>query len=59
MSTAVIRTTPGLSPRRALIPAGRIVLGIAFLAVWQWGSTVMGRRMAARPGRDAWPASGS
>ncbi len=49
MSTAVIRTTPGFSTRRLLIPAGRIALGIAFLAVWQWGSIVMGAEWLPGP----------
>jgi ABC-type nitrate/sulfonate/bicarbonate transport system permease component len=42
MTVAVIRTLPGRRNRRTLVPVGRIALGIAFLAVWQFGTNVMG-----------------
>ncbi len=49
MTTAVIRTLPGISAKRHLIPAGRIALGIACLAVWQWGSVMMGAEWLPGP----------
>jgi ABC-type nitrate/sulfonate/bicarbonate transport system permease component len=49
MSTAVIRALPGFASKRHLIPAGRIALGIAFLALWQFGSNVMGREWLPGP----------
>ncbi|HKT17582.1 MAG TPA: ABC transporter permease [Stellaceae bacterium] len=42
MTVAVLRAPTGRRVRRSLIPLGRIALGVAFLAMWQFGSNVMG-----------------
>ncbi len=49
MSTAVLRALPGVRSKRALIPAGRILLGVAFLALWQFGEYSMGREWLPGP----------
>jgi NitT/TauT family transport system permease protein len=42
MTIAVVQTLPGRRAKRNLVPAGRIALAIAFLALWQYGSNAMG-----------------
>jgi NitT/TauT family transport system permease protein len=42
MTAAVLRALPGRRSGRRLVPLGRIAVGIAFLALWQLGSNVMG-----------------
>jgi sulfonate transport system permease protein len=49
MTIAVTRPLPGVRTKRNLVPAGRIALGIAFLALWQFGSNVMGREWLPGP----------
>ena len=49
MTIAVTRPLPGIRAKHNLVPAGRIALGIAFLAVWQLGSNVMGREWLPGP----------
>ena len=42
MTVAALRALPGRRSGRRLVPLGRIAVGIAFLALWQFGSNVMG-----------------
>ena len=49
MSIAAVRPLPGLRAKRRVIPAGRIALGIAFIALWQFGSNVMGAQWLPGP----------
>ena len=43
MSIAIARALPRPRARRQLIPAGRLALGIAVLALWQLGTFTMGQ----------------
>ncbi len=49
MSIAAIRAPARSRARRSLVPLGRFALGIAFLALWQFGSNVMGRAWLPGP----------
>jgi ABC-type nitrate/sulfonate/bicarbonate transport system permease component len=49
MSIALVRPLPRLRGKRNLVPAGRIALGIAVLAVWQFGSNAMGQEWLPGP----------
>ena len=42
MTIAAIRVPVRFRARRNFVPLGRVALGIAFLAVWQFGSNIMG-----------------
>ena len=48
--TAIARTLPlTRSNRRALVPAGRIVVGLAIWALWEYGSYTMGKEWLPTP----------
>ena len=49
MSIAVTRPLPGLRARRNLVPLGRIAVGIAVLALWQFGTNAFGREFLPGP----------
>lgn len=49
MSIALTRPLPGLRGIRNLVPAGRIVLGIACIVVWQIASNAMGAEWLPGP----------
>lgn len=49
MSIATIRPLPGLRATRSLVPAGRIVVGVACIVLWQLGSNAAGREWLPGP----------
>ncbi|MGH7088984.1 MAG: ABC transporter permease [Stellaceae bacterium] len=49
MTIAVVRPLSHAWPRRTLVPAGRIALGVAVLIAWQFGSNAMGRDFLPGP----------
>lgn len=49
MSVAVTRTLPSLRGRRNLVPLGRVALGIACVALWQFGTDAVGREFLPGP----------
>jgi NitT/TauT family transport system permease protein len=49
MSIAVARPLPRLRIKRQLIPVGRLALGIAVLALWQFGTGILGKEWLPGP----------
>jgi len=49
MSIAIARPLPRQRARRRLIPVGRLALGIAVLALWQFGTVTMGAEWLPGP----------
>jgi NitT/TauT family transport system permease protein len=49
MTVAALSSPPRLRVRHYLVPAGRIALGIAIIALWQLGTNIMGRDFLPGP----------
>jgi NitT/TauT family transport system permease protein len=49
MTVAALSSLPRLRIRHYLVPAGRIALGIAIIALWQLGTNIMGREFLPSP----------
>jgi NitT/TauT family transport system permease protein len=49
MTVAALSQPPRIRLRRYLVPAGRIALGVALIALWQLGTDIMGRDFLPSP----------
>lgn len=49
MTVAALSSPPGIRLRHYLVPAGRIAIGIALIALWQLGTDIIGRDFLPSP----------